>query len=232
MASASKSTIKTYFQTGDKPTQAQFIDLIDSYQDVSDIATAIASGVQGGKVGLIDVTGSAGVSFRQISSVGLALVSAGTAASARSVIGAGTLTSVSAGNAIQASAGSTTLDISVNPQNLVRVGTTASQSPYSGPTTVSANHGLGGVPHFVDLRMVCLNADAGYSPGQIIDLNSSYCQNNTAGNRAITVEKTAAALLIHITNAEVFVTHKGSAAAIALTATNWRLEAVPYRFFA
>lgn len=35
MTAQSKTTIKSYFQTGDKPTEAQFIDLIDSYQDAN-----------------------------------------------------------------------------------------------------------------------------------------------------------------------------------------------------
>ena len=35
MTALPKSTIKSYFQTGDRPTQAQFTDLIDSYADVS-----------------------------------------------------------------------------------------------------------------------------------------------------------------------------------------------------
>ncbi len=33
MTAQPKSVIKSYFETGDKPTQAQFVDLIDSYQD-------------------------------------------------------------------------------------------------------------------------------------------------------------------------------------------------------
>lgn len=33
MTARSKAEIKAYFQTGDKPTQAQFEDLVDSYQD-------------------------------------------------------------------------------------------------------------------------------------------------------------------------------------------------------
>ena len=37
MTAQSKTVIKSYFQTGDKPTQAQFEDLIDSYQDASSL---------------------------------------------------------------------------------------------------------------------------------------------------------------------------------------------------
>lgn len=35
MTAQNKSTIKSYFETGDKPTQAQFEDFIDSYQDAA-----------------------------------------------------------------------------------------------------------------------------------------------------------------------------------------------------
>jgi hypothetical protein len=33
MAAQNKTTVKGYFETGDVPTEAQFIELIDSYQD-------------------------------------------------------------------------------------------------------------------------------------------------------------------------------------------------------
>jgi len=37
MAIVSKTTLKTYFETGDKPTEAQFIDVFDSLAHVNDI---------------------------------------------------------------------------------------------------------------------------------------------------------------------------------------------------
>jgi hypothetical protein len=40
MTAQSKATIKSYFETGDKPTQAQFGDLVDSYADVSAVVTS------------------------------------------------------------------------------------------------------------------------------------------------------------------------------------------------
>jgi hypothetical protein len=40
MAQQSKTTLKTYFNTGDTPTEAQFVDLIDSYQDASAVLAA------------------------------------------------------------------------------------------------------------------------------------------------------------------------------------------------
>jgi len=41
MTAQSKSTIKSYFETGDRPTQAQFIDLIDSYADFGSTGTPL-----------------------------------------------------------------------------------------------------------------------------------------------------------------------------------------------
>jgi Cu/Ag efflux protein CusF len=40
MAQQSKTTLKTYFNTGDTPTEAQFVDLIDSFQDASAVLAA------------------------------------------------------------------------------------------------------------------------------------------------------------------------------------------------
>jgi len=42
MAAQSKTTNKSRFETGDIPTQAHFVDLIDSYQDVDAELAAIA----------------------------------------------------------------------------------------------------------------------------------------------------------------------------------------------
>jgi hypothetical protein len=51
MTSKTKTEIKAFFETGDKPTEAQFIDFIDSYVDKSgplgDVEAAISAGSQG-----------------------------------------------------------------------------------------------------------------------------------------------------------------------------------------
>lgn len=46
MAQQTRTTLKTYFETGDTPTQAQFEDLIDSCQNISDDGEGIASIVE------------------------------------------------------------------------------------------------------------------------------------------------------------------------------------------
>lgn len=57
MTAQSKSTIKSYFETGDHPTESQFIDFIDSYQNASSILSDIVSAASG--TGVFNVTGSA-----------------------------------------------------------------------------------------------------------------------------------------------------------------------------
>jgi len=45
MAVQDRATLKTYFETGDFPTQAQFSDLIDSMLNLSDDISANADGI-------------------------------------------------------------------------------------------------------------------------------------------------------------------------------------------
>lgn len=59
MTVASRATLKTYFQTGDRPTQSQFIDLIDSLVSMNDADASIA----GAKTftGNVGINGTLGV---------------------------------------------------------------------------------------------------------------------------------------------------------------------------
>lgn len=69
MTAQNKTTIKAYFETGDRPTQGQFIDFIDSYQDINSNLTTLASA--------------------NVGAVGLQLLSCVTSASAQTAIGGG-----------------------------------------------------------------------------------------------------------------------------------------------
>lgn len=71
MTAQPKTTIKSYFQTGDRPTQAEFGDLIDSYQDANSNLTTLASA--------------------SVGAVGLAVLSATTTAAAQNSLGGGTV---------------------------------------------------------------------------------------------------------------------------------------------
>lgn len=88
MTALPKATIKTYFETGDKPTQSQFIDLIDSYQNVNSTLTTLASAtVNPGGLLLLARTSA------QVSDIGLTLLGAATSAAALNAISAAPIAS-------------------------------------------------------------------------------------------------------------------------------------------
>ena len=63
MTARVKSSIKAFFETGDKPTQTQFEDLIDSYQNIDGSLTAIVTGADNATSGQFVVTDGAGSVF-------------------------------------------------------------------------------------------------------------------------------------------------------------------------
>ena len=68
MTVSDPTTLKTYFQSGDRPTQSQFEDLIDT--SIRPTMVAISTAVEyGGKVGLLEVSAQ-GVGFNQFGSAG------------------------------------------------------------------------------------------------------------------------------------------------------------------
>lgn len=108
MAVKSKSDIKSTLEAGDRPTQADFGDFVDSYVPIasdgavgfmevistaSSIArpaetlVAIATAVQGGKTGVIEVLATADVTALTAGAVGRELLSAIVTASAQDHIG-------------------------------------------------------------------------------------------------------------------------------------------------
>jgi len=57
MAAQPKATIKGYFQTGDKPTEAQFAELIDSYKDFPTLESKTTSFTISKTLSLCDSSG-------------------------------------------------------------------------------------------------------------------------------------------------------------------------------
>lgn len=94
MAIKTVASLKSFFEQGDKPTEAQFGDLIDSTYS-GEIGAAIVSAVSAGNTGLINVTNASAVTFNATATAGLAVLSANTPASARTVLSA-----ASAGDAV------------------------------------------------------------------------------------------------------------------------------------
>lgn len=58
MVAQNKTTIKSYFETNDRPTQGQFADLIDSYIDTLGPIGALASAIALGATGVVTVSAS------------------------------------------------------------------------------------------------------------------------------------------------------------------------------
>lgn len=94
MAIVSAGVLKSYFEAGDTPTAAEFVDLVDSTIN-SDIAQSIASAASAGQTGLIEVTDASSVTFLAPGTAGRAVVTASTPASIRTILSA-----ASAGDAI------------------------------------------------------------------------------------------------------------------------------------
>jgi hypothetical protein len=94
MTAESKTQIKSYFQTSDKPTEGQFANLIDSYQDINSNLTILASAGTGA-VGLQLLATSTTAQAQSIigvvsgGAVGIQLYQAATTAAAVGVLGAG-----------------------------------------------------------------------------------------------------------------------------------------------
>ena len=112
MAVTPKSTIKSTFEKGDRPTEAEFGDFIDSFVPIAtdgavgimevistassvarpaETLVAIATAVQGGKTGVIEVQATADVTALPTGTVGRQILSAIVTASAQGHLGAGTV---------------------------------------------------------------------------------------------------------------------------------------------
>lgn len=89
MTIVTPASVKSYFVTGAKPTQAQFVDFIDTA--IPDWQAALTTRVQAGGTGLVQIEASASATTRAIGAVGVHIIGAGTTASAQGHIGGGTV---------------------------------------------------------------------------------------------------------------------------------------------
>lgn len=88
------ASLKSFFEAGDRPSQAEFVDLVDSTYS-GEIGAALVSAAAAGSTGLLQVDSASAVSFLTTGTAGAALLSANTPASARTILSA-----ASAGDAI------------------------------------------------------------------------------------------------------------------------------------
>ena len=85
MAIESIASVKGHFESGDRPTQAEFEDLIDTLGRVTPLA--IASAAEGGKTGVYEILGNGDVTARSTGSLGLQILSVASTASAHNALG-------------------------------------------------------------------------------------------------------------------------------------------------
>ena len=85
MTIISKSSVKATFETNDKPTQAEFEDLIDTA--IPDWQISITTLVQSGNTGILEVQSSTQATTRAIGVLGVQLLAVATTASAQGHIG-------------------------------------------------------------------------------------------------------------------------------------------------
>lgn len=88
------ASLKSFFEKGDKPSEENFSDLIDSTYS-GEIGAAIVSAASAGSTGVLQIDSASAVSFLATGTAGIALLSANTPASARTALSA-----ASAGDAI------------------------------------------------------------------------------------------------------------------------------------
>lgn len=90
MTVKTKASIKSFFETLDKPTAVQFVDFIDSYQDQDDTLDSLVSVIQGSGLGVIEITATGATSIIS-ASAGLRILKSDQPASARGELGSGTV---------------------------------------------------------------------------------------------------------------------------------------------
>lgn len=105
MTVQSKSQIKSYFVRGAKPTQSEFGDLVDSYQDYSPVLSQAAFLASVGATGLIDVKSNVSAELVTYGTVGLQVLQSITATSAKQVLNIGAAVSAEFATTAQAIAG-------------------------------------------------------------------------------------------------------------------------------
>lgn len=132
MTAQSKTTIKSYFQTSDRPTESQFADLIDSYIDTQSAIGNAQTLASAGGTGIVNITSPSSASLVTSGTVGLQIFQTNTTAAAQQALGGGTV----GRNLFQA----VTTAAAFNQLGSTTVGAQI----FIAATTAAANNALGG----------------------------------------------------------------------------------------
>lgn len=99
-------------------------------------------------------------------------------------------------------------------------GTILEMSPITANSSASGAHGLPNLPLILQIQIVCLSADQGYSAGDVVVLQNV--------GWAIKVDVTN--LSIYTSSAPIAPPPSGGGAAATLDKTKWKLQVIPYGF--
>lgn len=93
----------------------------------------------------------------------------------------------------------------------------------------SLNHGLGGMPLFVTVDLVNVTADAGYSPGDVIQVSAG--SNPDGLTEGVAIKKSATTVTIYLgqNGPDVYLQGDGSGTWLSLTSTSWEMVVRAYR---
>lgn len=130
-----KQLVKNKFLTGDKPTQGDYGDLIDSYQDYSDVLNAIAVSASAGGTGIPKILSASAATLIPIGVVGEQILAAQTTAQATNII----VGSLGGTVGLQLLATNTT----VQAQDVLGA-TVVGKSVFNAASTAAAQSSLGG----------------------------------------------------------------------------------------
>ncbi len=119
-----------------------------------------------------------------------------------------------------------TSDIPTGSAGTLTAGTSCVQNPFTGQTKTTQAHGLGAIPTMVVAYYECLSVDNGYAVGDRISLVTDIIGGN-AGS-VIRWDATNVYVLSD-TNPPVAVNGTTPTTAVNLTASKWKVVAVPYK---
>ena len=206
MATVTKATLASYFETGDKPTQAQFSDLIDTLVARPSAAT-----------GVIEVVSSASSRGRSVGTFGASMLAVAATADANNLLGLGTAASFSNAGAVFVSAATTAAQ-----QALLNLPTTPNVDWISGQidTPASSQYVLdeyAPVAYTIQYLAAKLSAGACDLTGQINTTNITGIVSATQGAARVISSAAGANAVAVGDRVRLMVTNTSSPALLAFT---------------
>ena len=188
MATVTKAVLKTYFEQGDIPTQAQYVDLIDSQFGLGELGTQIIEGTISASQARIEY-----ISLKKLSLTGIGISSDGTD-------GAKVGSTFTIGRTLEITGDINSTGIisgsSINSTNITATGTlTAGATSF---TTVDTGQGATEV-HLMnqnvktDSAVTFATVDTGQGANELYDMNQNVTNSSVVQFAGITLTKSTSA---------------------------------------